>query len=449
VRLKAIAFGVIALLLAAAPARAATRDVPSEPNDTAFPLQWNLQMVGAPDAWRVSTGANELIAVIDSGIDLGHPDLQAKIADHLDCVGKPCEGGPTAGQDDNGHGSHVAGIAAAATNNGEGVAGVAPDARLLVLKALAQSCDVQGCTASGTADDVARAITYAADHGAAVINLSLGNSTQAVLGAAFQDALDDAWSKGVIPVLAAGNDFLLPSGGINHALVVGAVDRDGQRAPYSNIGTSKWSISAPGGSGEGDDEASCRQKPQAVLSTYLNSSYACISGTSMAAPHVAAAAAMLRSLGYSPQEAVDRLLATARPAGPGTGVGILDIAAAVGEVATTSTSSPESSSSEAPATTATPGTSAPTGGTAGAGASSPTGDLAVPSPTMPDSVIPLPKSETAAPTPSGRVTVSTPASDDLPGGAVALAVLLAATVGGASGWQLVRSSTWARRTPPP
>jgi subtilisin family serine protease len=396
----------------------------------------------------VATGANQTIAIVDSGIDLNHPDLLDHIIDHVDCVGKPCTGGPNAGQDDNGHGSHVAGIAAAVTNNAEGVAGVAPDARLMVVKALAQSCDVRGCTASGTADDVSHAITYAADHGATVINLSLGNTTQSIFTPAFQDALDDAWAKGAIPVLAAGNDFLLPSGSAQHAIVVGAVNRDGTRSEYSNIGTSKWSLSAPGGSVAGDSEESCREAPQTVLSTFLNGSYACISGTSMAAPHVSAAVAMLRSIGYSQQDTVDRLLATARPAGADTGAGILDVAAAVGEPATDPpTSSDSSASSPGSTVTTTADESAPTGGTAGAGSSAPTGDLGAPSPTMPESVIPLPKRESAAPATGGRLTVRSAPSEDLPGGAVAVAVLLAAAVGGASSWQLVRHSGWARRTP--
>src|SRR4051812_6909523 len=301
---------------------------PSTPNDPAFPVQWNLQMIGAPAAWQVATGQNTTIAIVDSGVDLGHEDLQAKIVDSVNCVGHPCQGGGGAANDNNGHGTHVAGIAAAATDNGLGVAGVAPDAKLLIVKALDQQCDFTGsCSASGTASDVAAAIHYAADNGAVAINLSLGRATQSIVGPAFQDALDYAWSKGSVPVLAAGNDFLLPSGSANHAIVVGALDRDGSRSAYSNIGTTAWSISAPGGALDGDTANSCAQAPQTVLSTYPGS-YACLAGTSMAAPHVAGAVAVLRSLGLTPQQTVDRLLATARPAGAGTGAGALDLAAA-------------------------------------------------------------------------------------------------------------------------
>src|SRR5204863_3661510 len=148
-------------LLAGGPARA----VPAQPNDPGFPLQWNLQMIGAPAAWSRGTGDKITIAIVDSGVDLAHPDLKDKVIGHVNCVGSggdesKCVDG---GQDDNGHGTHVAGIAAAITNNGQGIAGVAPDAAILDVKVLSQSCDpVMGCDATGTTDDVAAGIKYAA-----------------------------------------------------------------------------------------------------------------------------------------------------------------------------------------------------------------------------------------------------------------------------------------------
>src|SRR4051794_1123259 len=90
----------------AVPPAAAT---PATPNDPAFPLQWNLQMIGAPAAWQAATGANTTIAIVDSGIDAGHEDLQAKIVDGVNCIGHPCQGGADAAKDKNGHGTHVAG----------------------------------------------------------------------------------------------------------------------------------------------------------------------------------------------------------------------------------------------------------------------------------------------------------------------------------------------------
>jgi subtilisin family serine protease len=432
-----------ASVVVAAPVRA----TPATPNDPEFPLQWNLRMIGAPAAWPVATGAGSTIAVVDTGVDLHHEDLANKIVGHADCIGAGalghvCTDGGTAGQDDNGHGTHVAGIAAAATDNQTGVAGTAPDASILAVKVLVSECE--GCTASGSGDDVAAGIRYAADHGAVVINLSLGNQAQAILGPAFQTALDYAFSKGAVPVIAAGNDFVLPSGtGAQHAIVVGALNRQGVKATYSNIGTAQWAIMAPGGD-LGDTSSSCESAPISVLSTYLGG-YACLAGTSMAAPHVAGAAAVLRGLGLSAQQTVDRLLATARPLATtaADGVGALDLAAAVGQP-------PTPPPDDAPTTTTpptTPDNGGSTGGTSSGSTGLPSGDLG--SPTAPDATgaITLPTQRAAAP--SGKVTTRTPAAnnDGLSSGVVAVAVVLAAGVSVALGWLFIRGQSWARRTP--
>jgi subtilisin family serine protease len=318
------------------------------------------------------------------------------------------------------------------------------------VKVLAQSCDLAGCTATGTASDVAAGIMFAADAGAQVINLSLGNASQAIFGPSFQEALDYAWHKGSIPVLAAGNDFLLPSGGAAHAIVVGALQRDGTRAAYSNIGTSPWSISAPGGSFEGDTKQSCKEAPQTILSTYLNG-YACESGTSMAAPHVSGAAAVLRGLGYSPQDTVDRLLATARPAEAGTGAGALDLAATVGQPPTPPPNSTLPEQTTAPATSSggIVGDDGATNSTESSGAptaSPPSGDLGGPTSTSPP-VINMPSQRAAAAAP-GRVTARSATDDGLSPGLVVVAVLMALGVGFAAGWFALRGSSLARRTPP-
>src|SRR4051812_25386643 len=166
-------WGAVGLFLAPLVLSGSARAVPAQPNDRGFPLQWNLQMIGAPTAWAGGTGRGITIAIVDSGVDLAHPDLKDKVFGHVTCVGSggdvsKCVDG---GQDDNGHGTHVAGIAAAITNNEQGIAGVAPDAAILDVKVLSQTCDITGCDATGTTDDVAAGIKYAADHGAAVINL--------------------------------------------------------------------------------------------------------------------------------------------------------------------------------------------------------------------------------------------------------------------------------------
>src|SRR4051812_4777735 len=133
------------------------------PNDPRFGEQWNLKMIHAPEAWDVATGKGVVVAIIDTGIANDHPDLKGvKFAKGWNFVTK----GPNA-YDDQGHGTHVAGTVAQATNNREGVAGIAFDATLMPVKVL----DASG---SGRSDVIADAIYWAADHGAQVINMSLG-----------------------------------------------------------------------------------------------------------------------------------------------------------------------------------------------------------------------------------------------------------------------------------
>jgi serine protease len=434
--------------------------VPVTPNDPGFHLQWNLRMIGAPEAWQMATGMNITIAIVDSGVDLAHVDLKDKVIGHVTCVGSA---GDTAkcvdgGQDDNGHGSHVAGIAAATTNNNEGVAGVAPDAAILDVKVLQQSCDtIQGCDASGSPDDVAAGIKYAADHGAAVINLSLGNASQSVFGPSFQDALKYAFDKGAIPVIAAGNNFVLPSGGAVNAIVVGALNNRGSAASYSNsIGDAQWALMAPGG--EPDTDAGCKSAPVGVLSTYLNG-YACLAGTSMAAPHVSGAAAVLRSMGFSKQDTIARLLNTAKRLDPPAfyGSGALDLAAAVGVTATTAPPTTSTAPKETTLSTGSVASGSSSGGIDGSTASSasepnsppvstPSGDLGGPTSTSPAGVISLPGQQAAA-APGGVITRSPSTKSGLSPGLVAVAVLMAAGVGVGTGWFLRRGNL-ARRTPP-
>src|SRR4051794_19040579 len=172
-----LALGAVSLAIGLAPALAVAP--PATPDDPGFSKQWGLQSIGAPGAWATATGRGTTIAIVDSGVALTHEDLQGgKIVGAVSCLDTNGYAGAcrTGGQDDDGHGTHVAGIAAATTNNGTGVAGVAPDASLLVVKVLRHGCDALGCTASGTSADVAAGIVYAADHGADVINLSLGDA---------------------------------------------------------------------------------------------------------------------------------------------------------------------------------------------------------------------------------------------------------------------------------
>jgi subtilisin family serine protease len=176
-----------------------------------------------------------------------------------------------------------------------------------------------------------------------------------------------------------------------------------------------------------------------VLSTYPGG-YACLAGTSMAAPHVSGAVAVLRSLGLTPQQTVDRLLATARPAGAGTGAGALDLAAAVGDAPSAAPSSQAAPADVSPPPPADASSSSTAPGTAPSSSSSASSTASAPP------VIALPN-QRAGGTTSGRVTVHAPGNDDIPTGPVVVAVLMASTVGIASGWMLIRGTGWARRTP--
>ena len=297
-------------------------------NDPRFPDQWALAQIGAPAAWAAATGAGVTIGVVDTGVDLGHDDLAGKIVASATCVG--ADGNPDRcqgpGADDHGHGTHVAGIAAARKDDGKGIAGVAPDANLVVAKAL----EADG---SGTLPDVTAAVRYVVDRGARVVNLSLGAGLISALGASLNDAVEYAWSHGAVTVLVSGNENLLGLGllgsanyGQLNAVVVGATNRSGRVASYSSpLGDAKWSLVAPGGEAGADPG-------ERIVSDWKGNAYRWAAGTSMAAPHVAGALALLLSQGRTRDEAIQRLLDTADPsvACDGNCRGRLDVAKAVG-----------------------------------------------------------------------------------------------------------------------
>lgn len=291
-------------------------------NDPGYGQQWGMKIIGAEQAWATGTGAGITIAVVDTGMFFGHEDYAAgKILPGRNFI----EDGQRP-DDDVGHGTHVAGIAAASTNNGRGVVGVAPDAKILPVRVLENDGTGVG---TGSAADVSAGIRWAADNGAHIINLSLGSHLQGIFGASFVDAVRYAWDRGVICVVAAGNSFVTGSGFKDEpAIVVSATNRNDAKPLYSSgVGEATWGIAAPGGEGSG---------PNAILSTYWTSAnqsntYANAAGTSMAAPHVAGAAAILRSLGLTPLQTVERLRATAKDLGDDEafGAGRLDVAKAV------------------------------------------------------------------------------------------------------------------------
>ena len=334
-RLLAVCAAVCASVCALLAAAVALPSAAGASDDPFFGDQWALSQIHAPDAWRVSTGSGVTIGIVDTGVDSTHPDLASKIDATANCVGAPCRDGGA--QDGHGHGTFVAGVAAAATGNGRGVAGVAPDARLVVAKAVDE-------TGRGSVEDINNAIRWVVDRGARVVNLSLGDPNfllVTVLGTPLRPGIEYAWSRGAVPVLASGNENVgvLDLGSANYgalnALVVGASDRSGGVASYSSsIGNAKWGLIAPGGDGSGPGND--------IISTFPGGRYAWSAGTSMAAPHVSAAVALLLARGLSPSAAVQRILATLdRSVRCGQGCqGRLDVGAAVGPPGPAAASSP-------------------------------------------------------------------------------------------------------------
>lgn len=295
--------------------------------------QWALARIGAPAAWTHSRGAGITVAVIDSGVDATHEDLKGRIRTAVTCLGTtgdPDQCTPGSAADDDGHGTHVAGILGATQGNGLGVAGVSPEATLLDVKALRRVCvppqvpgtDLHGsgsCHAEGAVIDVRAAMRWASSHGANVINLSLAEDavTRSTTGSSIAPEVKEAWAAGIVVVVASGNDLdvLMGSGyGDLPVLVVTATGPNDARARYANsVGEVRWGVAAPGGSSDGP----C---PTAdILSTYRDvvdgPGYACMSGTSMAAPHVSGAIALLLAKGWTASSAVDRLVSTAQDIG--------------------------------------------------------------------------------------------------------------------------------------
>ncbi len=350
--MKKLTLAVVALALALTVPALAAKPV-STPNDEHYGLQWGLQQVNADEAWGTSTGTAQVIAIVDSGVDLDHPDLKRKLVRGATFTGcaetGPCGNGDwESGNTDEApspHGTHVAGIAAAATGNGIGVAGVAPGAKLMPVKVLTDE--------GGTFPEVAAGIRWSADNGADVINLSLGAlpGVQALPIVGVLDeakrAIDYAVSKGVVVVAAAGNDFASICGepGFNpNALCVVATDPREARAAYSNFAVDPALnvVAAPGGawalSCQEDVVSTVPAGAEGVCSDIVGTpGYDFYAGTSMATPHVAGVAALLTAQGRSVAQVYDVLKRTARTPGVaarGTytstyGYGIVDAQAAV------------------------------------------------------------------------------------------------------------------------
>jgi len=263
------------------------------PNDPDYDKQWNLRSINVESAWDETRGSGITVAVIDTGITVV-PDLKdTKLVPGYDFVNDREDA-----KDDNGHGTHVAGTIAQSTNNGFGVAGIAYEASLMPLKVLSSS-------GGGTVADIAEAIRFAADHEAAVINLSLGGGGESQV---LREAIDYAHSKGVLIVAAAGNanqNSAAYPARYPHVLGVAALDASGSKAPYSNFGAGV-DIAAPGGSTDSN-------KTGGILQNTLNpdtgeSIFEYYQGTSMAAPHVAGVAALVKATGIQNPDEVAAVL---------------------------------------------------------------------------------------------------------------------------------------------
>ncbi|MCA1826420.1 MAG: S8 family peptidase [Myxococcales bacterium] len=286
------------------------------PNDPDFSKQWHLKAAGAPSAWDTTRGEGVTVAVIDTGIfPVDDLDPERIVAGH-NFVGRNEDA-----RDDHGHGTHVAGTIAQSTGNGKGVAGMAPDAKLMPVKVLS-------AFGGGTSHDIAEGIRWAVDHGARVLNLSLGGGGRSL---AMESAVAYARRRGAIVVCAAGNGG---GPGVSYpaaydgAFAVSAVGPQGKLAPYSSYGR-EVAIAAPGGDKSQGEEAGVLQE---TIDRDGQAAYLWFQGTSMATPHVAGAAALVMSLGVTSPGAVERLLAsTAKSAGDSQkyGAGLLDAAAAV------------------------------------------------------------------------------------------------------------------------
>jgi subtilisin family serine protease len=266
------------------------------PNDPLFAQQWGLKKINCPRAWEQSRGSAAItVAVIDTGVDLDHPELAPLLRqgkDFVDLGPDPVAedgwvfegdflGADDVPQDEVGHGTHVAGTIACRSDNREGVSGVTWECRLMPVRVLARIRRLDNGVVSGvgSAADIAAGIRWAVDHGARILNLSLGGTRATGVE---RDAIAHAISRNVVVVAAMGNDFgqvvNFPAA-FDDVIAVGATDVLDRKAPFSNTGP-HIDVAAPGVN---------------ILSTFLDDTFSSSDGTSMACPHVAGVAALLLS----------------------------------------------------------------------------------------------------------------------------------------------------------
>ncbi len=334
------------------------------PDDSRYGEQWHYfeetAGINAPDAWDVTQGEDVIVAVLDTGYT-EHADLIDNIVGGYDFISSTdisrdgdgrdadardegtwfgffeCSGQEFRSADSNWHGTHVAGTVAAVSNNSIGVAGVAYNAKILPMRVLGKC--------GGILSDASDAMLWAAGlsvsgipdnpNPAKVINLSLG--AEAACDEAMQDAIDRTVEAGATVVVSAGNSdedaISYSPAGCDNIITVGAYDRNGDRAWYSNFGDSV-EISGPGGDISDDEANGVLSTVDSGTTTPEGDTYAGYQGTSMSAPHVAGVAAMLYSIDpdITPDEVLETLQNSARPFSgdcEDCGAGMLDAAAAV------------------------------------------------------------------------------------------------------------------------
>lgn len=262
----------------------------ARPNDAYYTtMQWNLPHIGLEAAWDLTTGSPDVIvAIVDTGVDLSHPDLLGKLVPGFDAV--EGDGDPS---DDHGHGTHVAGIVGAASNNATGVAGVSWHSKLMPIKVL----NWEGV---GTHSQIAEGIRWAYQQGADIINLSLGGPVNSIT---LSEAVLDAYNAGCLLVAAAGNEYeegnppMYPAA-LDHVLAVGSTGDLDEHAAYSNTGD-YLDVCAPGGNPSSSYDGNPRHW---IYSTYWRGSgrsYYSVTGTSQACPHIAGVAALIWSVNAS------------------------------------------------------------------------------------------------------------------------------------------------------
>jgi subtilisin family serine protease len=320
------------------------------PNDAAYNQQWAPAKINAPLGWEVSTGSPSItLALLDTGIDLTNPDFAGRVVPGYNFIAQN-----TNVQDDHGHGTHVAGIAAATGNNGVGIAGMSWGVSIMSVKVLSAS-------GGGYVSDLISGLDWARDHGAKIINISLGTPQTSEL---LQEAVQRALDAGILVIASAGNSGQsgnAPSypAAFPGVIAVGATDKDDAKASYSTSG-SYVSISAPG---------------TGIYSTYPGG-FATMSGTSMAAPHVSGMASVIwsKSPDLKASDVWETIRSTAVDLGaPGTdndfGAGRIDFtgwAKQFGATLSTPTPTPSPTPTPIPSPTpTTPPASAAGGGSTG------------------------------------------------------------------------------------